>query len=74
MAPECKICKKDTEKRVVIQRNPLKKLDTLLPNGYEEFYCNNKIKTKRIWNKDIRGKNVYKWIEEECRNNIIVKK
>ena len=58
----------DTETRVVIKRNPLKKLDTILPDGYEEFYCCNKIKFKK------KGRKVNNWIEEECRNRLLVKK
>lgn len=71
---ECRCCKYDSEKRVVIKRNPLQKVVIIFPNGYEEFCCNNIIKTRRIWIKRGRGKSIYKWITENCRNHILVKK
>lgn len=63
---ECNHCKKDTEKRIVIKHKPLKKIDVELPDGYEEWYCTNIIKKKK-------GINTI-WIEEECRNRLLVKK
>lgn len=71
---ECRHCKENTEKRIVVKCKPLKKLDTILPNGYEELYCSNSIKTRRVWFTHIDGKKEYKWIEEECRNHILVRK
>ncbi len=71
---ECRCCKEDTEKRVVIKRNPLQKVNVILPNGLKELYCKNIIKTKRLWKKIGRGENIYKWTTEECRNHILVRK
>lgn len=70
---ECRCCKNNTEKRIVIERKPLQKVNVILPNGYKELYCKNIIKTKRIWKKKERGQNIYKWITEECRNHILVR-
>lgn len=70
---ECRCCREDTEKRIVITRKSLKELEIILPKGYKEFYCQNIIKAKRVWKKE-RNKNIYKWIIEECRNHILVKK
>ncbi len=70
---ECKCCKEDTIKRVVIKRKPLEKTGTILPDGYQEYHCKNIIKCRRVWCRDKQGKNTYKWIIEECRNNILVK-
>jgi len=64
---ECRPCQKDTKKRVVIKRNPLKEIDSDLPDGYKEYYCSNIIKSKRKISMN-------EWFEEECRNHIIVKK
>lgn len=76
---ECRCCREDTEKRIVIIRKSLKELEMKLPKGYKEFYCQNIIKTKRVWKKErnkniYHNKNSYKWIIEECRNHILVKK
>lgn len=71
---ECRCCKINTKKRVVVKRNPLRKSNSEFRPGYEEYYCSNIIKSRRPWYTDIRGKKIYKFFEEECRNNIIVKK
>ena len=77
MAIECRCCKVDTFKRIVITRKPLKELPDKY-RGYREFCCNNTIKTKRIWTRKKdesgkRNKNTYKWLEEVCRNHMLVK-
>lgn len=64
MKVKCNHCKEDTAMRVVIKRYPLEKL--VLPNEYDEFYCTNIIK--------FRKKNRNNWIEEECRNRVLIKK
>ena len=63
---ECRCCKNNTEKRVVVKRFPLKKTCINLLEGYEEFYCSNIIRTKK------KGRDIYEWITEECRNHILI--
>lgn len=71
---KCRCCENNTEKRIVLERIPLQRLE-LLPDGRLVFVCKNIIKTKRVWKRRKgRGINIYKWTEENCRNNIIVKK
>lgn len=68
---ECRCCKKDTEKRKVVDRKPLEELPVDLPDGYKEFCCHNKIKVKRHVGWDSTGNKKYKYFEEECANNIL---
>lgn len=67
MTVVCRKCKEDTKTRVVVKHKPLKKIADL-PDGYKELYCSNIIKFKK------RGRDLYDWITEECRNRIIVKR
>ncbi|KKN58988.1 hypothetical protein LCGC14_0546630 [marine sediment metagenome] len=60
----CGKCKNDTKTRKVIKRNPLKKLGSV--DGYLEYYCCNIIRFKK------RGRGINNWIEEECRNRMLV--
>ena len=72
---ECRHCKYDSEKRVVISQKPLQKVDVFLPNGYKEFLCNNIVKIKRLWKKsEDSGEKIFKWVEEICKNHILVKR
>ena len=71
---KCRCCENDTDKRIVLEQNPLQILGSL-PDGRVVLVCKNIIKTRRVWKRRKgRGINIYKWTEENCRNNIIVKK
>lgn len=71
---ECRCCRENTEKRVVLKRNPLQKVHTILPGEYQELFCNNKIKALRSFGRDENESKILKWFEEVCENHILVKK
>ena len=70
---ECRHCKYDSEKRVVLVRKPLISNPLQLLYGYQEFYCNNKIKVFRSFGRDKNRDKIFKWFEEICENHILVK-
>lgn len=67
MKIKCRKCEEGTGKRVVIKRNPLEKVDSIVSDGYQEFLCCNIIKFKR------KGREINEWTTERCRNRILVK-
>lgn len=72
---ECGFCKRNTHKRGVVKRKPLKDItDKMLPHPdvKTEFLCLNEIKILRPVSKDINGKNIYKWFDDICEGHVVI--